>query len=274
MSPYAGESSLKLTPIIFHALNIAEEQFFFAQSPVLARLYPTRRFFIRSIATQKTTEVQLKMANPNLWNEGDNVLLRGVYSGRPTYVQSVRVVKDSPEETALLIWPGAECAAPSGYIQNGHNGNWNRWHETLSNTLQMKKYLWHTSRFLILLEPEKFYSTIYIWDAASNKFVCYYINFQLPYRRTLLGFDTLDLDLDIVIEASFEWEWKDVEEYQHAIRAGGIQSDWVKEIEHAKKEVFTRLEKRLYPLNSSWLNWRPNPKWTVPCLPENWEVVD
>ena len=214
------------------------------------------------------------MVNPNLWNEGDNVLLRGVYNGRPTYVQSVRVIKDTPEETALLIWPGAECAAPSGYIHHGHDSHWDRWTETLTNTLQLEKYLWYTNRFLILLEPEKFYSTIHIWEAASNKFVCYYINFQLPFRRTLLGFDTLDLDLDIVIQASFEWEWKDVDEYHNGIRAGGIQSEWVREIEHAKKEVFTRLEERQYPLNSSWFNWRPNPNWDAPYLPVNWEVVD
>ena len=214
------------------------------------------------------------MAKINLWNEGENVLLRGVYNGRPTYVQSVRVVKDTPEETALLIWPGAECVAPSGYIHHGHDSHWDRWSETLTNTLQLEKYFWHTNRFLILLEPEKFYSTIYIWIAASSKFVCYYINFQLPFHRTRLGFDTLDLDLDLVIWTSYEWEWKDMDEYQHGIRTGGIQSDWVKEIERAKKEVFARLEKRLYPLNSSWLNWRPGPNWTVPYLPENWEVVD
>jgi hypothetical protein len=124
------------------------------------------------------------MIKPNLWNEGDTVLLRGMYDNRPVYVQSLRVVKDTPEETALLICPGAECVAPSGYIHHGHEWNLARWQETLDNTLQMEKYLWHTNRFLILLEPKKFYSTIYIWNAVSSAFVCYYINFQLPFRRT------------------------------------------------------------------------------------------
>ena len=90
------------------------------------------------------------MTKLNLWNEGDNVLLRGIYNKRPVYVQSLRVVKDTPEETALLIWPGAECAAPRGYIQLGH-ALWDRWAETLTNTLCLEKYRWHTNRFLILL---------------------------------------------------------------------------------------------------------------------------
>jgi len=213
------------------------------------------------------------MTNPNLWNEGDSVIVRGVYNDQPTYVQSVRVIKDAPDETALLVWPGAECAAPKGYIQYGH-GAWDRWSETLSNTLQMEKYIWHTNRFLILLEPEKFYSTIYIWNAASDQFVCYYVNFQLPFRRTRLGFDTLDLDLDIVIEASYKWQWKDMDEYEHGIRVGGIQSDWVKSIDLAQEEVFARIANRSYPFDASWLDWQPDPTWPAPCLPVDWKVVD
>jgi protein associated with RNAse G/E len=214
------------------------------------------------------------MTKPKLWNKGDNVLLRGIHAKHPVYVQSLRVVKDTPGETALLIWPGAECVAPNGYIQHGHNGNWNRWQETISNTLQMEKYFWHTNRFLILLEPEKYYSTIYIWEAASDKFTCYYVNFQLPFRRTQLGFDTLDLDLDIVIETSLNWEWKDKDEYQHGIHTGGIKSEWVAEIERAQNEVFARIEKHAYPFDASWLNWRPDPTWSAPYLPENWSEVN
>jgi protein associated with RNAse G/E len=213
------------------------------------------------------------MTKSNLWNKGDNVLLRGIYNNRPAYVQSLRVVKDTPDETALLIWPGAECAAPSGYIHLGHAA-WDRWAETLTNTLQMEKYIWHTNRFLILLEPEKFYSTIYIWNAASDKFICYYINFQLPFRRTPLGFDTLDLDLDILIEATHKWKWKDEDEYQNGIHTGGIKPEWVGEIERAQNEVLARIEKHIYPLDASWLNWHPDATWAVPYLPENWDEVN
>ena len=216
------------------------------------------------------------MIKLNLWNEGDSVLQRGVYDGHPVHAHSLRVVKDTPEETALLLLPGAECVASSSYIQHGHERELNlvRWQEALNNTLQLEKYIWRTNRFLILLEPEKFYSTFYIWNAASDEFVGYYINFQLPFRRTPLGFDTLDLDLDIVIEASLNWEWKDEDEYQDAIRAGAIKTEWVSEIEHSQNEVFARIEKNTYPLDASWLNWRPDPTWSAPHLPRNWDEVN
>jgi hypothetical protein len=55
---------------------------------------------------------------------------------------------------------------------------------------------------------------------------------------------------------------------------GGIQKDWVKNIEQAQKEVFARIGEHTYPLDASWLNWRPEPDWSVPRLPENWKVID
>ena len=215
-----------------------------------------------------------KMTIPNLWNAGDNILLRGMYDNRPVHVQSLRVVKDTPKETALYIWPGAGCVASSRYIHYGHEWVSVRWQETINNTLQLEKYSWHTNRFLILLEPEKFYSTIYIWNATSSQFVCYYINFQLPFRRTPLGFDTLDLDLDIVIDRSLHWMWKDEDDFQEGIRAGGIRPEWVREIERSKIEVLERIENRAYPLDASWLDWQPDVSWSLPYLPENWSEVN
>jgi hypothetical protein len=209
-----------------------------------------------------------------LWSEGDRVALRGVYDGRPVYVQSARVVKDTPEETALLIWPGAECMVPNGYLKHAHSPGWDRWQETLSNTLNLKPFIWHTNRFLILLEPEKFYSTIYIWEAATDRFECYYVNFQLPYRRTRLGFDSLDLDLDIVIEADYTWKWKDVDEYQHAIRMGGIRPEWMASVERARFEISRRYSNRAYPFDGAWLDWRPDPAWAPPVLSTGWDAMD
>jgi hypothetical protein len=206
-----------------------------------------------------------------MWHEGEQVLLRGMYEGRPVYVQSTRVVRDGPAETILAIWPGAECAAPRGYIHDGHAG-WDRWGETLSDSLKMERYDWHTNRFLILLEPEKFFSTIYIWNAASGEFLCHYINFQLPFRRTRFGFDTLDLDLDIVIEPSYQWHWKDAAEYQHAIRMGALRPEWVAAVERARREVAARLSERSYPLDGSWLAWKPDASWAPPQLPPDWDA--
>jgi protein associated with RNAse G/E len=206
---------------------------------------------------------------------GETVALRGVYQDRVTYVQSARVIKDTENEIILLVQPGAECAAPAGYIRHRQTDitKWDRWRETLENSLNLETYIWHTNRFLIFLEPEKYFSTIYIWEDASDRFDCYYINFQLPISRSHCGFDTFDLELDIIINPDLTWEWKDEEAYQQGIRSGGIIDAWVKQIEHAQKEVFSRIEHGLYPIDQSWLGWRPDISWEKTKLPVNWDKV-
>lgn len=207
------------------------------------------------------------------WNPGDNVALRGMYQNRPWYIQSAIVVKDSPEEIALTIFPGAECVAPYGYIhqRHGSEGKWDRWQEMLTIPWHQEKYLFHTNRFLILLKPDEFYATIYIWQHETNLFQCYYINFQLPFQRSHCGFDTFDLELDLVIEADYNWRWKDAEDYQRGIEAGILLPEWVRGLEKAQKHVFEKLEQRQYPLDGHWLDWKPDPAWTAPKLPENWD---
>ncbi|MEW6029497.1 MAG: DUF402 domain-containing protein [Chloroflexota bacterium] len=138
---------------------------------------------------------------------------------------------------------------------------------------RLEKFFWRTNRLLFLLEPQKYYSIIFFWNAASNDFLCYYINFQIPFQRSHCGIDTLDLDLDLVINPDFTWEWKDVDDYQKAIESEIILPEWAREIETAKEEILDRLEQRQYPFDGSWLDWAPDPRWPPPKLPENWDKI-
>jgi protein associated with RNAse G/E len=176
---------------------------------------------------------------------------------------------------ALAILPGAECFAPSGYMNGKHgpSGYWDRWGEYKKGDWEMQRYAWRTNKLLILLEPEKYYASFYFWRADTNQFLCYYINFQLPFRRSQIGFDSFDLELDMIIEPTYEWHWKDVDQYQKGIAYGILLPEWIQEIEAAKPEIFEKLEKRQYPFNGAWLDWMPDPSWAPPTLPQNWDKI-
>jgi hypothetical protein len=206
-----------------------------------------------------------------VWKPGDCVALRGIYRERVWSAQPGIVVKDSPEEVALAISPGVECMVPRGYSK-GKKGDWRRW-DYKKEKWDLESFIWHTNRFLVLLEPQKYYATFYIWKADTGEFQCYYINFQLPFRRSHCGFDTLDLELDIVIDPECQWRWKDEEDYQKGIDCGIILKEWTEEIESAKKEIFEKLAKRKYPLDNAWLDWKPDCTWPLPRLPVDWEKV-
>ncbi len=114
------------------------------------------------------------------------------------------------DELILTLLPGTECMAEETYPQGKQIAK--RWWDFPHNDWKMKKYLWRTNRLLLVLEPEKYYSTMYFWNDESNEFLCYYINFQLPFKRNHASIDTLDLELDLIIRPDFNHEWKDLDE--------------------------------------------------------------
>jgi predicted RNA-binding protein associated with RNAse of E/G family len=206
-----------------------------------------------------------------MWKSGEEIAWRGVYKNRIWHANSTIVVKDSVEEIVLATLPGSECIAAEGYITGKRNAK-RRW-DYINSDWVLEKFSWHTNRLLILTEPEKYYSTILFWDDKSNEFLCYYINFQLPFQRSQFGIDTLDLDLDLIIHPDLTFEWKDVDDYEKGIETGIILTEWVDQIELAKKEVFDRLAKREYPFDTSWLDWKPDSTWNPPKFPKTWLEV-
>ena len=207
------------------------------------------------------------------WNPGDSVVLRGIVNERVWSARSVIVVKDDLEETILLLLPGAQCAYPEGYFRwkHGDYSQGSRWQEAKSNAWKFRIFEWERNRFLVFLEPRKYYAVSCVWDHETDHFACYYIDYQLPYQRSHCGFDTLDLDLDMVIDPHLNWRWKDEDAYLEGIREGGIHEEWVQRIEHSKQEVLDKIQKRHYPLDGSWMHWRPEAAWQPPRLAEGWE---
>jgi protein associated with RNAse G/E len=206
-----------------------------------------------------------------MWNPGEIVMWRGIVNDKVWHVQPTIVVKDDPHELVLTLLPGTECLADETYPLGKQSSK--RWWDFNDNDWVMKPYTWRTNRLLLILEPETYYSTILFWDHATDAFVCYYINFQLPFKRNHASMDTLDLELDIVIYPNFTYEWKDLEEYNAVLEQGIIPAEYVQEIDAAKSGIFDRLKDRKYPFDGSWLDWRPHPNWVPPRLPENWDKI-
>jgi protein associated with RNAse G/E len=206
-----------------------------------------------------------------MWNPGDVISWRGIYRERIWHVQPTLLVSDCPEEIALTLLPGTECIAEENYPK-GKKSEERRWH-FVDRDWTLARYTWQTNRLLLLFAPEKFYSIILFWNHTSNDFLFYYVNFQLPFKRNNFAVDTLDLDLDLIIRSDFGYEWKDVDDYQNAISHGLVSPKWAKEIETATDEVLEQVAMRLYPFDGSLLDWKPDPTWQPPMLPENWDKI-
>ena len=206
-----------------------------------------------------------------MWKPGDVVMWRGILREQVWHVQPTIVVKDDWEELVLTLLPGTECLAEETYPLGKQNAK--RWWDFMKTEWTLKKYTWHTNRLLLILEPNTYYSTIYFWDHESNKFLCYYINFQIPFKRNHSSIETLDLELDIIINPDFSYEWKDLEDYQMAIEKGVVTQEDIQGIDEEKARIFERVERRQYPFDGSWLDWKPDLGWEPPRLPENWDKI-
>lgn len=169
----------------------------------------------------------------------------------------------------MAILPGAVCKVDKDYGRKDGRRIW----DFLDTDWKLDDFIWHTNRVLFIVEPEKFYSLSLYWNQQENQFIGYYVNFQHPFRRHQCGIDAMDLELDIDIEPDLSFRWKDVDDYRMAIGCGIISSEAVQGIEAAKPEALGRLRSRQYPFDGSWLDWKPDPVWSSPTLPENWDKI-
>jgi len=205
------------------------------------------------------------------WKPDDVIASRGIYRNRVWSVIPTIVVGDCLEELALALLPATECLVEETYSK-GKKAARRLWDFKVADW-RLAPFFWHSSRLLLLHEPDKFYSTWLFWHETDKEFLGYYINFQLPFRRSHCGIDTRDLELDIDISPDLSFNWKDQDEYQKAIDCALILPEWTQEIEKAKLEILDRLEKCQYPFDGSWLDWTPDPTWSPPTLPGNWDKI-
>jgi predicted RNA-binding protein associated with RNAse of E/G family len=102
------------------------------------------------------------------------------------------------------------------------------------------------------------------WDGPERTFTGWYVNFQEPIRRTAEGFDTYDQELDIVIAADGSWRVKDDELMDPWIERGRFTVDEVAAIRAEGARVVARLQADERWWDDSWIEWQPDPTWTVP----------
>jgi predicted RNA-binding protein associated with RNAse of E/G family len=126
----------------------------------------------------------------------------------------------------------------------------------------------------MITEPGRYYSVYLIWDHTTDRFICYYVNFQLPLIRSFCGFDTYDLELDIVVEPNRNWRLKDEAAFEEGIRMGVIKRMWAEAVAREKELVVAAIEDGRYPFNDYWKNYAVDPLWTPPSLPPGWDVAE
>ncbi len=195
---------------------------------------------------------------------GETIVIRNVHGGRPIGAMPVRVV--STDDDLPVVWlPGG---AP--VMRPGIDGRFVREvpaEERYRSTERTPVlHHWQGEGILILGRPGRAHSIWLFWEDAE--FAGWYVNLEAPWRPSRIGFDTRDHSLDLWIERDGSWHWKDEHELEVAVEHGFFSPHAAADFRGEGERVIEE-----WPFPTGWEDWRPDPSWTVPALPEEWDEL-
>lgn len=197
------------------------------------------------------------------WQPGDAIVRREIVGGVPWLGWMVNVVVDSSELLATYSPPGSAFHFPPGDwpTPNGLHP----WHDYRG---------WQGQGTLMLQRPGDCYAVWHFWDGPEREFQGWYVNLESPFARTEIGFDTLDLELDIVVAPDHTWTMKDVDLLWQRRDEGRFSLREVRNILDLGDNIVRLLEAGDWWWEDGWVDWQPDPSWTIPGIPEGWDRVE
>jgi len=199
-----------------------------------------------------------------VYRPGDAALFRFVWPWRVFSALATTVVEHGPERTVLWIPEGTAVRWPPGgpriTIPELAEGRWG--YEARG---------WFGAR-LMISEPGDSYS-IYVHWGRNGEFLGWYVNLEDPWRASPFGFDTTDHLLDVWVDPDRSWRWKDEDHLAEAVEIGLFTPGKADEIRRAGERAVERIEAWTSPFDEGWEEWRPDTRWTLPTIPEGWDLL-
>ncbi|MFH8365857.1 DUF402 domain-containing protein [Streptomyces sp. NPDC018031] len=204
------------------------------------------------------------------WAPGDQILwrYRGNATDRIHICRPVTVVRDTAELLAVWLAPGTVCVKPQ--LADGTPVH----HEPLGTRYTKPRTTarceWLGTGVLKLARPRDPWSVWLFWEPGWA-FKNWYVNLEEPRRRWPGGVDSEDHFLDIAVYPDRSWEWKDEDEFAQAQRAGLMGPRQAARVRAAGQAAVDLVSAWGAPFPDGWEHWRPDPSWTVPELPADWD---
>jgi hypothetical protein len=187
-----------------------------------------------------------------------HALARHVHGGRVVMALPVTIVDRTELTIATWIAPGTPIVYPDG-LDDGRLRPLASW--------GIVERVWKGEGRLELTSRTRPHSIRLFWDGEGT-FRGWYVNLQAPLRETPFGFDTTDWQLDLWIEPDGAVQWKDEDHLEQAVE---LRIMAPAEAEEARREAARVLDE--WPFPTGWEDWRPDPSWPLPALPEGWDLL-
>lgn len=207
------------------------------------------------------------------WAVGEQILWRyrdhapGL-EGRVHICRPVTVVRDTDEVLAVWMAPGTECVKP--VLADGtavHEEPLATRYTAARTTVRSR---WFGAGVLKLARPGEPWSVWLFWEHGWH-FKSWYVNLEEPRTRWSGGIDSEDHFLDISVYPDRTWKWRDEDEFAQAQRSGLMDPEQARRVRDAGRAAVDVIKAWGPPFSEGWQDWRPDPAWKVPVLPEDWD---
>jgi len=203
------------------------------------------------------------------WVPGDQILWRyRENAGREVHIcRPVTVVQDTEDLLAVWMAPGTECVRP--VLADGTPVSAEPLESRYAKPRTVLRDHWFGTGVLKLARPGAPWSVWLFWEPGW-RFKNWYVNLEEPLTRWVGGVDSEDHFLDISVHPDRSWRWLDEDEFEAAQRAGLMDARLAARVRRAGLEAVEVIEGWGQPFSGGWQHWRPDPKWSVPSLPDDW----
>ncbi|HCA85092.1 MAG TPA: DUF402 domain-containing protein [Streptomyces sp.] len=204
------------------------------------------------------------------WSAGEHILwrYRGNGSDRLHICRPVTVAQDTPELLAVWMAPGTDCVRP--VLADGTPVHREPLATRYTKPRRTVRSRWHGMGVLKLSRPGDPWSVWLFWDRGW-RFRSFYVNLEEPLRRWSGGVDSEDHFLDLSVRPDRSWEWLDEDEFAQARRAGLMDVAQAARVRAAGRSAVELVRAWGPPFRDGWERWRPDPAWTIPVLPDDWD---
>ncbi|HEX5938035.1 MAG TPA: DUF402 domain-containing protein [Actinomycetota bacterium] len=200
------------------------------------------------------------------FSPGDPIVLREIWDGRIWGAFPAIVVEDERDVFVNLVPAGVTTVRATGDDGSPLRLPAERW--------SLARTPWARWRVLAFSFAGERYAVLLFWNEPDDSFLGYYVNVETNLGRTPIGFDYVDHLLDVVIPADrSEWSWKDEDELDVAVARGIYTAEDAAAFRSAGERGLRRVLDGAPPFDRDWSDWRPDPAWPTPTLPDGWDRV-
>lgn len=199
------------------------------------------------------------------WQPGDEILW--------CYRREVMPARVIADDECLVVWIAPGTKFLGSVPEDGRGLRDRPCEERFTCPRVFALTEWFGAGSLRISYPGEAHSSWLFRRDDHETFWGWYGNLEDPLQRRGNMAFTRDHVLDVWLDENGRVGWKDEDELEATVAVNHFTAEKAAAIRAHGQEVFAAMERRDPPYDGSWLDWRPDPSWPMPTLPDEYAAL-